>query len=274
MRGRMTMPFLAVLGVLLAAVPAQAREHATAAPYHGTAYHLGGASTPIDGPAPAVDELADSITEASQQTVSDIAREREKLPYGRVDGAPSSTPRVVTYPQPAGIPVSDLYAVTIGRAGLRYDSAVSTADARRPGNREEDTSWTSFSFSGAVTVAVRKLRGDATGCLVRPVSLGIRTTFAANVCTFTLKQPGNVSVEFAPNTTNPVLHPMRAPGWFQLPSVVDGVDANHGFSNVYLVDVRMGDRCLTDVSAGNLQLDPASTDQIGLLASPRCGGQA
>ncbi|MBX6357410.1 MAG: hypothetical protein IRZ05_16355, partial [Micromonosporaceae bacterium] len=70
-----------------------------------------------------------------------------------------------------------------------------------------------------------------------------------------------------------IFRDITAPGWFQLPSVVDGVDADHGFANVYLVDVRMGDRCLSDVASGNLQLDPASTDRIAIMKSSTCGGR-
>lgn len=207
---RATALLTAVLPILLVASPALGKSPTLgnrSAPYHGTEYNLGSASL-IDGPAPAVDELADSITASAERTLREVAQERDKLPYGRQDGLLDSAPTVVTYPRPAGVSASDQYATTVTQSGKAHDPVVYTVDARRPGNREEDTSWTSFSFAGPVTVSVRKLWGDATGCLVRPQSAGIRASFAGNVCSFRLGRPANVSVEFAPNTTNPVLHPM------------------------------------------------------------------
>ena len=206
--GQMVAAAVAALAVSLAVGPASAIGQGRGAPYHGTEYDLGGVSSPIDGPMPAVDDLADSITAATADTLREVAREREMLPYSTQDGSLPSAPAVVTYPRPAGIAASDQYAVTVWQAGRHHDSVVYKADARRPGNRELDTSWTSFSFSGPVWVSVRKLLGEPTGCLVRPRSAGIRTTFTGDTCSFLLARPANVSVEFAPNTTNPVLHPM------------------------------------------------------------------
>lgn len=180
-----------------------------AADYVGTEYDQGGATRAIDGPVPAVDTLANQITASTNQMLAGLARERARLPYGRIYGSAAAPAQLVTYPAPAGSPRSDQYSATVRQGSRSSDSFVYKVNARKTDtNREQDTSWTSFSFAGAATVSVRKLAGDATGCLVRPQSAGIRATFADNVCSFTMTRPANVSVEFAPDTSNPVTHPM------------------------------------------------------------------
>ncbi|HEX6446089.1 MAG TPA: hypothetical protein VF053_13430 [Streptosporangiales bacterium] len=196
---------VAAAAVLLLPAPALAQGGR----YVGTEYDQGGIVRSIDGPVPSVDRLANQVTAATDMMLAGLARERARLPYGQLDGASGGPARLATYPAPAGSPRSDQYSVGLTQGGRHDDSFVYQVAARKTDtNRERDTSWTSFSFSGAVTVTVRKLAGTATGCLVRPQSAGIRTTFAGNACTFTLTRPVNVSVEFAPETTNPVPHPM------------------------------------------------------------------
>jgi hypothetical protein len=197
------------LAVVFAAAPAVAVSDAQGARYVGTEYDQGGASQPIDGPVPSVDRLANRITASTNQMLADVARERATLPYGRISGAADAPAQLVTYPAPAGSPESDQYSVTLRQGTRDTTSFVYKVDARKTDtNVEQDTSWTSFSFAGAVQVRVRKIAGGATGCLVRPLAAGIRTTFAADTCTFTLTRAAKVSVEFTPDTTNPVLHPM------------------------------------------------------------------
>jgi hypothetical protein len=187
--------------VLLFAAPAHANR------YVGTEYDQGSITRPIDGRVPEVDALAGEITRTTGAMLRDVARERAQLPYGDID-TPRQAP-LKTYPAPAGSPQSDEYAVTVRQGPRMHDSFVYEVAARKTDtNLSEDTSWTSFEASGPVTVSVRKLHGTATGCLVRPGSARIRTTFAENTCTFRLWRPANVSVEFAPETTNPIGHPM------------------------------------------------------------------
>ncbi len=177
--------------------------------YVGTEYDQGGVTRTIDGALPAVDDLADDIIHSTDQTVRDIARERATLPYGQI--YPDAHPRtqLTTYPAPAGSPASNQYAVTLRQGHRDKDPFVYQVDARKTDtNLEQDTSWTSFSFGGPVRVAVRRLAGPATDCLVRPVAARIRTTMVGDTCFFTLTRPAKVSVEFAPETTNPVPHPM------------------------------------------------------------------
>jgi hypothetical protein len=216
MRNRKITKLVAVAGAVLAAsitLTAAARPSSApggqGGPYVGTEYDQGGVTKPIDGPEPGVAKLADRITRVTNQAVQQIARDRAALPYGQIYASAHEPAQLTTYPAPSGIAASDQYSVTVRQGQREENSFVYKVDARKTDtNLEKDTSWTSFSFAGPVRVAVRKLAGQASGCLVRPENEGIRTTFAGNTCYFTLTRPANISVEFAPDTTNPVLHPM------------------------------------------------------------------
>jgi hypothetical protein len=198
---------LVCVASLLTALPASAGNGGDR--YEGTQYDQGGTTQAIDGRLPEVDRMADEITRSTSAMVRDVDRARRMLPYGDLSTSTAGRPRLHTYPAPAGSPVSDQYAVTLRQHGRTVPSHTYQVAARKTDtNLEKDTSWTSFSFAGAVTVTVRKLAGSATGCLVRPASERIRTSYADGACTFTLARAANVSVEFTPNTTNPVLHPM------------------------------------------------------------------
>ncbi|TCC63293.1 hypothetical protein E0H73_12620 [Kribbella pittospori] len=192
---------------LIAAAPAGAANPGPQ--YVGTEYDQGGGTQAIDGPLPQVEQLADQITRTTDDMLRDLARERAKLPYGSIESDHHAPPQLTTYPPAPGSPVSDQYSVTLGQRGRSTSSFVYQVAARKTDtNLEKDTSWTSFSFAGPVAVRVHKLSGTATGCLVRPESARIRTHFADGTCSFALTAAANVSVEFTPNTTNPVLHPM------------------------------------------------------------------
>ena len=190
--------------------------------YTGNQYDFGGARSPIDGAVPAVDAVADDIAARAAQTVAEVEAARASLPYGNIDPDPDAAPQLTVYPAPDGLAASNQYQVTVEQAGGATESFVYRILARKPdSNREADTSWTSFSFAGEVTVKVRKLAGPATGCIVRPRAAGVETSFADDVCTFTLRQPGNLSVEFEPNIHNPIEHPMLV---FANPPEVDVPD--------------------------------------------------
>jgi hypothetical protein len=196
------------MAAVLVATPAAGEPRGYGGPYVGVQYDQGGIVRPIAGRVPEVRDLAERITRQTEQMLRELADERARLPYGGLERR-AHHHELTVYPAPAGISPSDQYAVTVRQGRTTRSSFVYKVDARkRDTNVEEDTSWTSFSFAGRVSVSVRKLQGEATGCLVRPASARIRTRFADGVCSFTLTRPANVSVEFAPNTTNPVLHPM------------------------------------------------------------------
>ena len=111
---------------------------------------------------------------------------------------------VVVYPGPKGIAPSDQYAVTVTRDGKTLGSFVYLTRAQWRSNRSKDTSWTTFSFSGEVTVAVRKLKGRFQKCRVLASAFRIEPTVRGDTATFTLDRPRQVSVEF----DNPIPHPM------------------------------------------------------------------
>lgn len=182
---------------------------ASAPPYQGNRYDFGGVRTEIDGEVPEVDAIANSITASAAQTVQQVAAARATLPYGGIDPAQGTPAQLITYPGPSGVAASDQYSVTVEQNGPAQPSFVYKALARKADtNRSVDTSWTSFSFAGSVTVRVTKPGGSATGCMVRPHSAAITTQFAGGVCTFTMTEPANVSVEFLPEIHNPIAHPM------------------------------------------------------------------
>jgi hypothetical protein len=198
--------------------------------YLGTEYDLGGVVHQIDGPQMDVQQAAQAITASTTATLAEVAAHRDTLAYGGIT-APAGEPRLVTYPGPDGIEASPMYAVTVQQQDRSQPSFVYYTTAKKTDtNIEKDTSWTSFSFRGRVTVHVTALDADATGCIVRPTSAAIHTTFADGTCTFSLTRPRNVSVEFAPNTTNPVLHPMLV---FANPLEADAPDP-HGPGVLYL----------------------------------------
>jgi hypothetical protein len=172
-------------------------------------YDFGGAKSTIDGSVPIVDAIADSIAASAAKTVQEIAARRGTLPYGSIGLDPCEPDQLTTYPGPPGIPASDQYAVTVTQTGATRDSFVYKVKRRKVDtNGNLDTSWSTFSHKGPVTVRVQKLAGPATGCIVRPYAAGIKPQFADKVCTFTIDRPGQFSVEFEPNIHNPVLHPM------------------------------------------------------------------
>lgn len=209
MRARNRIVLLVAAGVMMSSPALAVTGNATAPPYVGNQYDYGGVRTPIDGEVPVVDSIADSITTSAAATAGQVEAARASLPYGGIEPDPGAPPQVITYPGPSGIPASGQYAVTVDQGGNTQDSFVYKSNARKPDtNRSTDTSWTTFSFAGSVTVRVTKLTGSATGCLVRPYSAAVATQFAGNVCTFTLASPRNVSVEFQPEIHNPIAHPM------------------------------------------------------------------
>ncbi|HEY1549580.1 MAG TPA: hypothetical protein VGG28_17250 [Kofleriaceae bacterium] len=151
---------------------------------------------------------------------------RATLAHGRIDADPCAPDQLTTYPGPSGITASDQYKVSVEQNTAPQDSFVYKVLARKlDTNLETDTSWTSFSFKGNVTVHVTKLGGAPTDCIVRPYSAAIQTTFdaASETCTFTVQNAGNFSVEFAPEIHNPIPHPMLV---FANPPEVDVPDPN------------------------------------------------
>ncbi|GAA3209805.1 hypothetical protein ACFO1B_51870 [Dactylosporangium siamense] len=200
--------YLIVAALVLALLPSTA-AHANGAPYTGKQYDYGGAITQISGSVQTVDDVADSIKTSTAATVNQIAAQRATLPYGDIYPAAGTPAQLTTYPGPPAMAASNQYSATVQQSGGQISSYVYKILARKTDtNRELDTSWTSFSFAGSVTVRVTRNAPGATGCLVRPYSANVVTSFSGSTCTFTLTEPGNLSVEFLPDIHNPILHPM------------------------------------------------------------------
>jgi hypothetical protein len=200
----------ALTAVALTVVGPAGSALADGAPYQGQRYDYGGTRTAITwADSDLVDSIASSFTSSTDATVAEIAQHRATLAYGDI-AVPAGPDQLDTYPAPSGVPASDQYAVSVSQGGSSEPSFVyKTVAAKTDTNREADTSWTSFSSRGPVIVSVTALQPSGlTGCLVRPYSAGVATSFSGSTCTFTLTQPRNVSVEFEPNIHNPVLHPM------------------------------------------------------------------
>lgn len=113
---------------------------------------------------------------------------------------------VVTYPGPGGVAASDQYEVKVEQGGNEYDSFVYLVNRQQATNLVLTTSWTTFSFSGPVTVTVTKLQGGPIGtCNILPSSFGITPQISGNSVTFELDQPRKIAVEFDGSTTHPML---------------------------------------------------------------------
>lgn len=113
---------------------------------------------------------------------------------------------LVTYPGPDGIRPSDQYAVQVLQNGHMQDAFVYMVHAQRPqSNRSKTTSWTTFSFSGTVTVRVTKLQGGFDSCRILPSSRRIAPARHGNAVEFALSVPGQFSVEFDDDITHPML---------------------------------------------------------------------
>ena len=113
---------------------------------------------------------------------------------------------VETYPGPEGIFASDQYSVKVEQGGTQHDSFVYLCNSQQETNRSKTTSYTTFSFSGAVTVVVTRLKGTQPikTCAILPSSFGIEPIISGNTVTFKLERPRKISVEF----DDEIIHPM------------------------------------------------------------------
>ncbi len=111
----------------------------------------------------------------------------------------------VTYPAPSSIEPSDQYSVVVSQNGVTKDSFVYMSRAQWRSNRSKTTSWTTFSFSGKVTVKVTRLSGHFKSCRILPTSYRIKPKVKGNGIEFQLDKPRKVSVEFDDDITHPML---------------------------------------------------------------------
>lgn len=136
------------------------------------------------------------------------------------DGAPTWAQRLPfeVYPAPAGLIPSAQYSVEliqgndVPKPQARADSFVyqSQNPAYLPNGEpsgiktssalEQQTSWTSFSFKGVVTVRVTNSKPFASARIL-PTNAGIVPAVRANTVTFTLDRPGQFAVDFCSTGT-------------------------------------------------------------------------
>lgn len=147
--------------------------------------------------------LVCGIAQNSYSQVAANGQEDVKTKRGKPD---PETKMVETYPGPAGIAPSDQYAVKVEQSGKQHDSFVYLTKAQQKTNRSKTTSWTTFSFSGRVTVVVTKLKAKTVQkCKILPSSYGIKPRISGNRVSFELDRPRKVSVEFEGDITHPML---------------------------------------------------------------------
>ncbi len=112
---------------------------------------------------------------------------------------------LVTYPGPPGIKASDQYAVEVRQSGAAQPLFTYLVKSQWRSNKHPDASWTTFSFSGRVTVEVTRLRGAPRTCRVLPTSTGIQPRLQGNRASFELERPCQISVEFDGDVKHPML---------------------------------------------------------------------
>ncbi len=156
-----------------------------------------------DAPLPKDDPKDSGVTETDE---TDDADDTDDTDDADDTDDTDDTSILVTYPGPEGVTASSYYAVSVEQDGTEQDSFVYEVNRQQETNASLTTSWTTFSFSGTVTVTVTKLSEGAIGtCEVLPSSFDIETEVSGNDCTFTLERPRKVSVELDGDTTHPML---------------------------------------------------------------------
>lgn len=112
------------------------------------------------------------------------------------------------YEEATGLGRSDRFAVTVTQGRTTRESYVYRSDndfqpawSGSLDYLQEANHWTTFSFDGSVVVAAERLDGEPIGtCMVRPLNLAITPTIEGSICSFTLDQPAQVSVEIDEGT--------------------------------------------------------------------------
>jgi hypothetical protein len=112
---------------------------------------------------------------------------------------------LLTYPPPAGVSVSPHYRVQVEQAGKRQESPVYFSKAQWRSNVHPDTSWTSFSFAGKVTVRVVVPGAKSSRVRLLPTSVGIVPKVDGDTAAFVLEKPCQLALEFDGNRQHPLL---------------------------------------------------------------------
>ncbi|CAG7615585.1 glycosyl hydrolase family 28 protein [Paenibacillus allorhizosphaerae] len=116
--------------------------------------------------------------------------------------------KVITYPGPEQAPDSPFYSVAVRQGQELKDSFtyISKNQFPRVNIYSEDTSWTTFSFSGKVTVVVTsKDNKPIQSCSILPSHLGIKPRINGHQVEFDLDAPAKLSVELNGQIKHPLL---------------------------------------------------------------------
>jgi hypothetical protein len=115
---------------------------------------------------------------------------------------------MITYPGPEKAAASPFYSVSIKQGHELKNSFtyISLNQFPRVNIYSEDTSWTSFSFSGKVTVMINSHDNKPIKtCDILPSRLGIKARINGNEVAFDLSSPAKLSVEINGQIEHPLL---------------------------------------------------------------------
>ncbi len=116
-----------------------------------------------------------------------------------------SRAKVIAYPSPGNVEESPHYQVDVLQDGEVSSCFAYLTKAQWRTNLSEDTSYTSFSFDGEVSIRVINHAAFFKETKVLPSSRGIEVERSSNWITFTIDTPGKYAIEFDGKTKHPLL---------------------------------------------------------------------
>lgn len=110
-----------------------------------------------------------------------------------------SRDKLVTWDAPFGVALNEDFTVKVRQPGGNWITLstylIKVDEVREAKHHIENASMVTFDFAGTVEVAVTYNRGKVSTAKVRPLSYDIPFRIMDNTITFSLKRPGNLSVE-------------------------------------------------------------------------------
>ena len=129
------------------------------------------------------------------------------LLYVFISCAYSDQSTVSVYPSPDESFKSSVYRVTIKQGDKSLDSFVYADENKFIDHKDKMTDWnhwTTFSFSGKVTVIVELLSGDIKNCTVYPLAKAIKPLEDNSTLKFQLKSPAKLYIEIPGHKEHPL----------------------------------------------------------------------
>lgn len=110
-----------------------------------------------------------------------------------------SRDKLVTWDAPLGVALNEDFTVKVRQPGRNWITLstylIKVDEVREAKHHIENASMVTFDFAGTVEVAVTYNRGKVSMAKVRPLSYDVPFQIMDNTITFSLKRPGNLSVE-------------------------------------------------------------------------------